>query len=60
LDSKISYFYFDGMNLDKRILKIDLDEGFSDGRQYGKGKRGGQIQDDEIKNQKRLKRFFLF
>ena len=32
--------------LDDRQLKIDLDHGFRDGRQFGRGKSGGQVFDD--------------
>lgn len=60
LDAKISFFFLHGSKIDQRILKIDLDEGFKDNRQYGRGKRGGQIENEEIKSQKRLrKNFFL-
>jgi nuclear cap-binding protein subunit 2 len=42
-----------GLKLNNRIMRIDLDEGFNEGRQFGRGKRGGQfIQDLEILKRK--------
>ena len=35
--------YFDGLRLDERYIRVDLDYGFKDGRQYGRGRRGGQV-----------------
>ena len=35
-------------NLDGRLIRVDWDIGFSEGRQYGRGKSGGQVR-DEIK-----------
>jgi len=29
--------------LDERIIRTDLDPGYRDGRQYGRGKSGGQV-----------------
>lgn len=40
-------FFLNGTKLDNRTLKIDLDRGFLKGRQFGRGKRGGQIQDEK-------------
>ncbi len=31
------------MKLDERFIRIDLDPGFREGRQYGRGRRGGQV-----------------
>lgn len=46
-----------GLKLNNRILRIDLDQGFNEGRQFGRGKRGGQFrQDCEILKKK--KKFF--
>ncbi|OMP84038.1 Nuclear cap-binding protein subunit 2 [Diplodia seriata] len=36
--------YIGGTKLDERIIRTDLDEGF--GRQYGRGKSGGQVRDE--------------
>jgi len=38
--------YVGGTKLDERIVRADLDEGFVDGRQYGRGKSGGQVRDE--------------
>lgn len=35
-----------GTKLDERIIRTDLDEGFSEGRQYGRGRSGGQVRDE--------------
>lgn len=35
--------YLDGLRLDERYIRVDLDYGFKDGRQYGRGRRGGQV-----------------
>lgn len=48
-DAKLCFLYIYGFELDQRIIKIDLDEGFCDGRQFGRGARGGQIQNDARK-----------
>lgn len=36
--------YLDGMKLDERYIRIDLDPGFLEGRQFGRGRRGGQVR----------------
>lgn len=39
--------YLVGANLENQVIKVDLDPGFEEGRQYGKSRRtGGQIRDD--------------
>ncbi|KAI5277108.1 hypothetical protein E4T47_00270 [Aureobasidium subglaciale] len=38
--------YVGGTKLDERIIRTDLDEGFNEGRQYGRGKSGGQVRDE--------------
>ncbi|KAF1816480.1 RNA-binding domain-containing protein [Eremomyces bilateralis CBS 781.70] len=38
--------YIGGTKLDERIIRTDLDEGFVEGRQYGRGKSGGQVRDE--------------
>ena len=35
-----------GLVLDDRILRAELDFGFKEGRQYGRGQSGGQVRDD--------------
>ncbi|KAF2272397.1 nuclear cap-binding protein subunit 2 [Westerdykella ornata] len=38
--------YIGGTKLDERVIRTDLDEGFTEGRQYGRGKSGGQVRDE--------------
>ncbi|CCK70887.1 nuclear cap-binding protein subunit CBC2 KNAG_0F02200 [Huiozyma naganishii CBS 8797] len=38
--------YLSGTKLDDKIITIDLDPGFEDGRQFGRGKSGGQVSDE--------------
>lgn len=38
--------YIGGTKLDERIVRTDLDPGFQEGRQYGRGKSGGQVRDE--------------
>ena len=35
--------YVNGTRLDDRIVRCDWDAGFKEGRQYGRGKSGGQV-----------------
>ncbi|KAI8076359.1 RNA-binding domain-containing protein [Halteromyces radiatus] len=38
--------YVNGTRLDERVIRCDLDPGFKEGRQYGRGKNGGQVRDE--------------
>ena len=38
--------YIGGTKLDDRIIRIDWDAGFVDGRQFGRGKSGGQVSQE--------------
>ena len=38
--------YVGGTKLDERVIRTDLDPGFEEGRQYGRGKSGGQVRDE--------------
>lgn len=38
--------YVNGTRLDDRVIRTDLDAGFVEGRQYGRGKSGGQVRDE--------------
>jgi hypothetical protein len=38
--------YINGTMLDDRIIRTDWDAGFVEGRQYGRGKTGGQVRDE--------------
>lgn len=40
--------YINGTRLDDRIIRTDWDAGFIEGRQYGRGKTGGQVCFDFI------------
>ena len=35
--------YVSGTKLDDRIIRTDWDMGFEEGRQYGRGRSGGQV-----------------
>jgi hypothetical protein len=36
--------YINQTRLDDRIIRTDWDAGFVDGRQYGRGRSGGQVR----------------
>lgn len=38
--------YLNHTKLDDRVIRVDLDPGFSEGRQYGRGMSGGQVRDE--------------
>ncbi|WFC94552.1 nuclear cap binding complex subunit [Malassezia brasiliensis] len=38
--------FVSGTKLDERIIRCDLDPGYRDGRQYGRGRSGGQVRDE--------------
>lgn len=38
--------YINGTKLDERVIRCDLDPGFKEGRQYGRGRSGGQVRDE--------------
>ncbi|XP_048370119.1 nuclear cap-binding protein subunit 2 [Sphaerodactylus townsendi] len=38
--------YINGTRLDGRIIRTDWDAGFKEGRQFGRGKTGGQVRDE--------------
>ncbi|VDN52998.1 unnamed protein product [Dracunculus medinensis] len=42
-DAEIAMKCINGTRLDDRIIRTDWDVGFSEGRQYGRGKHGGQM-----------------
>ena len=35
--------YVSGTKLDERVIRCDLDIGYKEGRQFGRGKSGGQV-----------------
>ena len=42
-DAENAMRYITGTRLDDRIVRCDWDVGFKEGRQYGRGKTGGQV-----------------
>ncbi|XP_063711137.1 nuclear cap-binding protein subunit 2-like isoform X2 [Symsagittifera roscoffensis] len=38
--------YVNGTRLDDRIIRTDWDAGFKEGRQFGRGRTGGQVRDE--------------
>ncbi|QSL65686.1 hypothetical protein MERGE_002999 [Pneumocystis wakefieldiae] len=38
--------FINGTKLDDRVIRTDIDPGFREGRQYGRGKSGGQVRDE--------------
>ncbi|XP_042333889.1 nuclear cap-binding protein subunit 2 [Sceloporus undulatus] len=42
--------YINGTRLDDRIIRTDWDAGFKEGRQYGRGRTGGQVRDEYRKD----------
>ena len=45
-DAEACMRYINGTRLDDRIVRVDWDAGFIEGRQYGRGKSGGQVRDE--------------
>ncbi|KAK2719734.1 nuclear cap-binding protein subunit 2-like isoform X2 [Artemia franciscana] len=45
-DAEMAMRYVNGTRLDDRIVRTDWDAGFVEGRQYGRGKSGGQVRDE--------------
>ena len=45
-DGEDALRYVNGTRLDERIIRCDWDAGFVEGRQYGRGKSGGQVRDE--------------
>ena len=52
----ICFIYKNGLTLNKRRLRIDLDQGFIEGRQFGRGRKGGLLLED-LENLKRKQKF---
>ncbi len=42
-DAENAMRYINGTRLDDRVIRTDWDAGFVEGRQYGRGKSGGQV-----------------
>ncbi|CAM9477653.1 unnamed protein product, partial [Laminaria digitata] len=45
-DTLMAITCLDGTALDERIIKVGIDPGFKQGRQYGRGMSGGQVRDE--------------
>eukprot|EP00124_Ichthyophonus_hoferi_P003395 Ihof_evm4s291 gene=Ihof_evmTU4s291 len=45
-DSEDCIKYISQTRLDDRVIRCDWDAGFEEGRQYGRGKSGGQVRDE--------------
>ena len=45
-DAENALRYINGTRLDDRIIRTDWDAGFIEGRQFGRGKSGGQVRDE--------------
>jgi hypothetical protein len=45
-DAERAVKYLNGTKLDDREVRMDFDWGFQDGRQFGRGKSGGQVRDE--------------
>jgi len=45
-DAEVAVRFINGTRLDDRIIRTDWDAGFVEGRQYGRGKTGGQVRDE--------------
>ena len=43
-DAQNAMWYINGTRLDNRIVRTDWDAGFIEGRQFGRGKSGGQVR----------------
>ncbi|CAN0471171.1 unnamed protein product, partial [Discosporangium mesarthrocarpum] len=46
LDARTALLALDGTSLDDRIMKVGIDPGFKQGRQFGRGNSGGQVRDE--------------
>lgn len=40
--------YVSGTKLDERVIRCDIDLGYKEGRQFGRGRSGGQVLDIHI------------
>jgi nuclear cap-binding protein subunit 2 len=56
-DAAQAMSYINGTRLDDRIVRTDWDAGFIEGRQYGRGKSGGQASGPNCFNRNLLFHF---
>ena len=47
--AKLAKATLTGTLLDRKLIRVDIDTGFEEGRQYGRGKFGNQIRDEIYK-----------
>ncbi|PNW77467.1 hypothetical protein CHLRE_10g437850v5 [Chlamydomonas reinhardtii] len=45
-DAEEAVAFLNGTLVDERAIRVDLDWGFVEGRQYGRGRSGGQVRDE--------------
>jgi nuclear cap-binding protein subunit 2 len=45
-DAEDAVKYLNGTVLDDRAIRVDHDWGFQEGRQFGRGRSGGQVRDE--------------
>ena len=45
-DAENAIRYLSRQKLDDQVIRCDWDAGFKEGRQYGRGKSGGQVRDE--------------
>ncbi|XP_043689892.1 nuclear cap-binding protein subunit 2-like isoform X2 [Telopea speciosissima] len=45
-DTEDAVKYISGTILDDRLIRVDFDWGFQEGRQWGRGRSGGQVRDE--------------
>ncbi|KAJ8901802.1 hypothetical protein NDN08_004007 [Rhodosorus marinus] len=45
-DAQNAIWIINGVKVDDRLIRADWDVGFEPGRQYGRGRSGGQVRDD--------------
>lgn len=45
-DAENAMRFINGTRIDDRVIRTDWDAGFVEGRQYGRGKTGGQVRDE--------------
>eukprot|EP00126_Sphaerothecum_destruens_P007025 Sdes_comp19651_c0_seq1m11454 len=45
-DAQDCVSFISGLRVDERVIRVDKDAGFVEGRQYGRGRSGGQVRDE--------------
>ena len=57
-EALLSVQILNNSKLDGRIIRVDLDPGFKEGRQFGRGDSGGQVRDEIRKSDDKDRMFF--